>query len=267
MLSLGLSGAGPAHCDFGAYAHLLPQSLMTEQLIRWTEFATFTPAMRTHTLPRSSPASFLSNRDALFQLSRLSKLRYHLAPYINHCIEDYLIDKIPPMRNMWEAYPNMDHSKDINDQYMLGQRAPGPRVKQDKTSRRSFSPSLRPGYTYSAATYMSPASGRSMRRSDPLPYSTKKAGATKQSSPLSPIKHYDSTLSRFLSVFMDMSNRPLDLYRAKRTVPLVPLVLPWSLVCFKPREPSPWLFPLAILRYMGMVHYVFFAITGVAPAK
>jgi|GEM_PF-739258 len=141
MLSLGLSGAGPAHCDFGAYAHLIPQSLVTEQLIRWAEFATFTPAMRTHTLPRSSPAFYQNNRDALFQLSRFSKLRYHLAPYINHCIEEYLIDKIPPMRHMWEVFPNMDRSQDISDQYMLGSELlVAPVVIAGQTSRQVVFP-------------------------------------------------------------------------------------------------------------------------------
>jgi alpha-glucosidase len=141
MLSLGLSGAGPAHCDFSAYAHLIPEPFIADQLIRWAELTTFTPAMRTHTLPPSSPASFQANKDVLFQISRLAKLRFLLAPYISHCIEEFMLEGTPPMRHMWEAYPTLEHSEDISDQFMLGDELlVAPVIAAGQTSRQVVFP-------------------------------------------------------------------------------------------------------------------------------
>lgn len=141
MLSLGLSGAGPAHCDFSTYAHLIPEEYVSEQLIRWAELTTFTPVMRTHTLPASSPASFYANKDSLFQISRLVKLRFQLSTYISHCIEECLQNGTPPMRHMWEAYPTLEGSEDISDQFMLGSELlVAPVVVAGQTSRRVVFP-------------------------------------------------------------------------------------------------------------------------------
>ncbi|NLL34522.1 MAG: hypothetical protein GX257_04360 [Clostridiales bacterium] len=137
ILSLGLSGAGPAHCDLGAYAHLIPEPLFANHLIRWTELAVFTPAMLTHTLLGFSQSSPEASRDVLFQMSRLTKLRYHLAPYMNLCIEQFHTDNIPPMRHMWEAYPDLENSHSIDDQFMLGDELMvAPVVVAGQTSRQ-----------------------------------------------------------------------------------------------------------------------------------
>jgi len=143
MLSLGLSGAGPAHCDFSTYASLIPETLVAEQLVRWAELATFAPVIRTHTLPASSPASFYANKDSLFQISRLAKLRSLLAAYISNCIQECLRNGTPPMRHMWEAYPALDRSEDIHDQFMLGSELlVAPVVVAGQTSRQVVFPDL-----------------------------------------------------------------------------------------------------------------------------
>ena len=142
-LTLGMSGFG-LHCsDIGGYTTLFHLKRSEELLIRWLEFACFTPVMRTHegNRPDSNVQVYDSER-TLAAAARWSNIHTALFPYIQECVRVNAELGAPVMRPLfWEA-PN-DPKAWQQDQYsyFLGSDLlVCPVVEPDRSTRRVWLP-------------------------------------------------------------------------------------------------------------------------------
>ena len=121
-LSLGMSGFGLHTCDIGGYTTLFYLKRDKELLLRWLEFACFTPVMRTHEGNRPAVNVQLYDSPAILSsASRLTKLHTALLPYLRKCVEQNSLNGLPVMRPLFFEAPEEDlaYSRDLYS-YMLG---------------------------------------------------------------------------------------------------------------------------------------------------
>ena len=105
-LSLGLSGLGLETCDIGGYTTLFYLHRDAELLLRWTEFAAFTPVMRTHEGNRpASNVQLYDSPELIAAAARLTGLHNALLPYMKHCVEENSRLGLPVMRPLFFAEP------------------------------------------------------------------------------------------------------------------------------------------------------------------
>jgi len=105
-LSAGASGTGALHSDIGGYTALGWKRRTKETLMRWADYALFSPIMRTHEGNR--PAinhQYDSDVETLGHFARLSNLHALLAPYHRHTHEEYQRYGLPAMRPVALHYP------------------------------------------------------------------------------------------------------------------------------------------------------------------
>ena len=82
-LSLAMCGHGVHHSDIGGYTTLFHLKRSKELLMRWCEFAAFTPIMRTHEGNRpDSNWQFDSDEETVFLFRRMTKCFTMLGPYL-----------------------------------------------------------------------------------------------------------------------------------------------------------------------------------------
>ena len=105
-LSLGLSGFG-LHCsDIGGYTTLFHLHRDEELLLRWLEFACFTPVMRTHEGNRPDSNVQLYDSEALIAAAaRLTGVHDALLPYMKHCVKQNAECGLPVMRPLFFEAP------------------------------------------------------------------------------------------------------------------------------------------------------------------
>ena len=104
-LTLGMSGFG-LHCsDIGGYTTLFHLRRDEELLLRWLEFACFTPVMRTHEGNRpDSNVQLYDNERTLAAAARWSRVHSALLPYLKECVRENAELGAPVMRPLfWEA--------------------------------------------------------------------------------------------------------------------------------------------------------------------
>ena len=104
-LSLGMSGFGLHTCDAGGYTTLFHLKRDRELLLRWLEFACFTPVMRTHEGNRpESNVQLYDGEELLAPAARLTAIHNALFPYLKTCGEENARTGTPVMRPLfWEA--------------------------------------------------------------------------------------------------------------------------------------------------------------------
>ena len=121
-LSLGMSGAGLHTCDAGGYTTLYGLRRSRELLLRWLEFACFTPVMRTHEGNRPDDNVQLYSDDGVIAAAaRLSRLHTDLAPYLTACMEENAARGLPVMRPLCLADPGAPEAYDrALYEYLLG---------------------------------------------------------------------------------------------------------------------------------------------------
>ena len=105
-LSLGLSGFGLHSCDIGGYTTLFHLHRDEELLLRWLEFACFTPVMRTHEGNRPDSNVQLYDNDKLIAAAaRLTGVHDALLPYMKHCVKQNAESGLPVMRPLFFEAP------------------------------------------------------------------------------------------------------------------------------------------------------------------
>lgn len=120
-LSLGMSGMGIHHSDIGGYTTLFEMKRSKELLLRWTDFAAFTPIMRTHEGNRPSDNwQFDSDEETLKHFERMTKIHYMLKPYIKEALIENADYGIPVMRPLFLNYEEDKNLYDLKYEYMLG---------------------------------------------------------------------------------------------------------------------------------------------------
>ncbi len=142
-LSAGMSGAG-LHCsDAGGYTTLFGLHRSRELLLRWLEFACFTPVMRTHEGNRpDSNIQLYSDDEMISAAARLSHIHTQLAPYVTACMEENALAGVPVMRPLFLACPaeGRAYDRDLYEYMLGGDVLCAPVVRQGETARRVWLP-------------------------------------------------------------------------------------------------------------------------------
>ena len=121
-LTLGMSGFG-LHCsDIGGYTTLFHLRRDEELLLRWLEFACFTPVMRTHEGNRpDSNVQIYDNERTLAAAARWSRIHTALLPYLRACVRENAEHGAPVMRPLFWAAPAAQEAWDRDRfSYLLG---------------------------------------------------------------------------------------------------------------------------------------------------
>ncbi len=105
-LSLGMSGFGLHTCDAGGYTTLFHLKRNEELLLRWLEFACFTPVMRTHEGNRPDTNVQLYDSETILKAAaRLTEIHDRLVPYLERCCEQNEKSGLPVMRPLFFMAP------------------------------------------------------------------------------------------------------------------------------------------------------------------
>jgi alpha-glucosidase len=119
-LSLAMSGMGLQHSDIGGYTTLYGMKRTKELLLRWTEFAAFTPLMRTHEGNRPLDNwQFDSDRETIELFARMASVHRDLKPYLQQAVKENAEQGIPVMRPLFLHYPTVPFFG-CKDSYLLG---------------------------------------------------------------------------------------------------------------------------------------------------
>ena len=142
-LTLGMSGFGLHSCDAGGYTTLFHLKRDEELLLRWLEFACFTPVMRTHEGNRpESNVQLYSSEAILEKAARLSRLHTALLPYMRECVRQNAETGLPVMRPLFLDDP-VDARSWLreNYSYFLGEELlVAPVVEPGAETRRLYLP-------------------------------------------------------------------------------------------------------------------------------
>ena len=142
-LTAGMSGFG-LHCsDAGGYTTLFHLRRDEELLLRWLEFACFTPVMRTHEGNRpDSNVQLYSSETIIRKAARLSKLHTALLPYMKDCVRENAEKGVPVMRPLFfdapadaRAWERENYSYFLGDELLIA-----PVVKPGEAERRLYLP-------------------------------------------------------------------------------------------------------------------------------
>ena len=159
-LTLGMSGFGLQCSDAGGYTTLFHLRRDEELLLRWLEFACFTPVMRTHEGNRpDSNVQLYSSAEIISKAARLSKLHTALLPYMRECVRENAESGVPVMRPLFFDAPGDARAwTRENYSYLLGEELlVAPIVKPGANERELYLPSdgwihLWSGEEYAAGT-------------------------------------------------------------------------------------------------------------------
>ena len=120
-LSLGMSGFGLSHFDVGGFTSLFGIGRTEELLLRYAEFAAFTPIMRTHEGNRPAENwQFYSSTETTVKFARHSKIFHKLKEYTKAVVQENAKYGIPAQRPLFMHYANDEHSFNIKYQYLYG---------------------------------------------------------------------------------------------------------------------------------------------------
>ena len=142
-LTAGMSGYG-LHCsDIGGYTTLFHLKRDAELLLRWTEFAAFTPVMRSHEGNRpDSNVQLYDTPELITAAARLTRIHDALLPYLKACVRENAERGLPVMRPLFLAAPDEARAyARENYSYLLGDELlVAPVVEPDADSRRCWLP-------------------------------------------------------------------------------------------------------------------------------
>ena len=121
-LTAGMSGYG-LHCsDIGGYTTLFHLKRDEELLLRWTEFAAFTPVMRSHEGNRpDSNVQLYDTPELIAAAARLVRVHDALLPYLKACVRENAEKGLPVMRPLFLAAPDAAKAYERGQySYLLG---------------------------------------------------------------------------------------------------------------------------------------------------
>lgn len=120
-LSLAMTGHGLHHSDLGGYTTLFGMKRSKELLLRWCDFAAFTPMMRSHEGNRPDDNwQFDSDDETLRHLARMTGIFRRLKPYLQQAVAQNSREGIPVMRPLLLHYEDDPQTFDLAYQYLLG---------------------------------------------------------------------------------------------------------------------------------------------------
>ena len=138
LLSSGLSGFSLQHIDAGGYLSVsLLDIVRSESLLeRWTELATFTALLRTHsTNEPEENVQYNSNPETLAHFQRMATIYAALAPARADLMVEAQVYGLPMIRPMFLGWPDESAAWDLTQQFMLGEHLlVAPVVEEGETS-------------------------------------------------------------------------------------------------------------------------------------
>lgn len=158
-LNMGMAGIPWWTCDIGGFhGGSKDDPEFKELLIRWFEFATFSPVMRMHgdrepheksvsTFGGGKEGSGAGNEiwsfgeDVFAILKKYVHLREKLKPYLAECMDEAHSKGYPVMRSLFFNFPNDKNAWKIDDEHMLGDKyLIAPIFNIDERKRRVYLP-------------------------------------------------------------------------------------------------------------------------------
>lgn len=141
-LNMGIAGIPWWTTDIGGFFVNVKEKGHTELLLRWFEYAVFSPVLRMHGDKGPSDIPALDDRDygggfchtglpneiwsygeEVYEvLKKFAELRTRLKPYIKEVMREASDTGLPPMRAMFLEFPEDEKCWDANEQYMFGSR-------------------------------------------------------------------------------------------------------------------------------------------------
>ncbi len=119
-LSLAWSGVGASYSVIGGAQPGFLTFDGRELLMRWSEFAAFTPVMQAAFGGRARGLCVDEDVETLRHFSHMAAVHSKLSPYISACLAENAKHGIPVMRPMRMAYYNEKLSSKVRGEYMLG---------------------------------------------------------------------------------------------------------------------------------------------------
>lgn len=120
-LSLGMSGYGIHTSDIGGYTTLYGMKRTKELFQRWTDFAVFTPIMRTHEGNRPTDNwQFDSDAETISHFAWATVLHAKLRDYIKHLLRENAEKGLPLMRPLFLHYEDDENTYGLKYQYLFG---------------------------------------------------------------------------------------------------------------------------------------------------
>jgi alpha-glucosidase len=120
-LSVGIIGNPFTHSDIGGYTSLYGNIRSKELFERWLEMSVFSSIMRTHEGNRPSENfQFYNDSKTLQLLSRMTKIRQELKPYISSLYNEAATKGYPLQRPLFMHYEDEIVLYDIQYSYMFG---------------------------------------------------------------------------------------------------------------------------------------------------
>ena len=154
-LSSGMSGCGLHTSDVGGYTTLFHMRRTKELLLRWTEFAAFTPVLRTHEGNRPGDNwQFDSDAETMRFFARFSRLHTALLPYLRTLARTCSETGLPVMRALALAYPADAQAAAVQDAFLLGSELlAAPVYEEGAVSRRVYLPAGEWRHLWSGRVY------------------------------------------------------------------------------------------------------------------
>ena len=120
-LTMGMSGYGLSCSDIGGYTTLFTMRRDEELLMRWLEFACFTPVMRTHEGNRPTVnVQLYDTPEMLAFAARITKMHTALLPYLRRAVEQNAAAGLPVMRPLFFAEDAPEAWQTEQWAYLLG---------------------------------------------------------------------------------------------------------------------------------------------------
>lgn len=127
LLTSGISGMSINHTDIGGFTTLItPIYRLTrkkEVMLRWLEFAAFTPVFRTHDGNYANPQNyqFYYDEDGFRQYARMARLHAALGFYWQQLQQQAAERGWPMVRALWLHYPEDPACRALSREYLLGE--------------------------------------------------------------------------------------------------------------------------------------------------
>lgn len=126
ILTGGISGMSINHSDIGGFTTLITPVYKLvrtkEVMLRWMEYAAFTPTFRTHDGSYSSALvyQFYDDEEGFNLFARMARIHHSLKWYLKLLEEEACGRGYPMMRALWLHYPEDPACRNISHQYLLG---------------------------------------------------------------------------------------------------------------------------------------------------
>lgn len=138
LCNLGLSGFSFAGTDIGGFG----SDAQPELLTRWIEAAIFSPLLRNHSaMGTRHQEPWIFGETTLSIYRKYLQLRYHFIPYLYDLFAIESRTGLPIMRPLVLEYPDDTNTRNLDDEYMVGDSVlVAPIVQKSKNKRLVYLP-------------------------------------------------------------------------------------------------------------------------------